>query len=112
MCVYLTCKTEELRISIITFLDNVYRIYQIDMSPEILLAYELLLIENLKFNLVIHTAYRPFEGLIIDLKVDRRQFLFQNENLTKLWFRHVFFVREFTMQIHFVLPVTNFSKKH
>ncbi|CAF0748192.1 unnamed protein product [Rotaria sordida] len=68
ICVYLTCKTEELRISITDFLSNIKNSTNIDQTADILLSYELLLIEKLNFQLVIHTAYRPFEGLIIDLK--------------------------------------------
>jgi hypothetical protein len=69
ICVYLTCKTEELRISIIDFLGNIKNSANLDQTADTLLSYELLLIEKLHFQLVIHTAYRPFEGLIIDLKV-------------------------------------------
>ena len=70
ICVYLTCKTEELRISISSFLNNIKNAADIDQTADILLSYELLLIEKLNFQLVVHTAYRPFEGLIIDLKVN------------------------------------------
>jgi hypothetical protein len=69
ICVYLTCKTEELRIPITKFLENIQNNPNLDQTADILLSYELLLIEKLQFELVIHTAYRPFEGLIIDLKV-------------------------------------------
>lgn len=65
----MTCKTEELRISINNFLTNIKNSPEIDQMSDILLSYELILIEKLDFQLVIHTAYRPFEGLIIDLKV-------------------------------------------
>jgi len=68
ICVYLTCKTEEIRISISTFMENIVRNPTFDQTSDILLAYELVLIENLHFHLVVHTAHRPFEGLIIDLK--------------------------------------------
>ncbi|CAF1228940.1 unnamed protein product [Rotaria magnacalcarata] len=68
ICVYLTCKTEELRISITDFVANIKNDPDLDIIGDILLSYELLLIEKLKFQLVIHTAYRPFEGLVIDLK--------------------------------------------
>lgn len=67
ICVYLTCKTEELRISITDFLANI-KTSNVEQTADILLSYELLTIEKLHFQLVIHTAYRPFEGLIIDLK--------------------------------------------
>jgi hypothetical protein len=70
ICVYLTCKTEELRISISSFLSNIPDTADIDQTADVLLSYELLLIEKIHFQLVVHTAYRPFEGLIIDLKVN------------------------------------------
>jgi hypothetical protein len=54
----------------IDFLGNIKNSTNIDQTADIILSYELLLIEKLHFQLVIHTAYRPFEGLIIDLKVN------------------------------------------
>lgn len=36
---------------------------------EQILEYELLLIQQLNFHLVVHNPYRPMEGLLIDLKV-------------------------------------------
>lgn len=51
------------------FFGNIQNNPNLDQTPDILLSYELLLVEKLHFQLVIHTAYRPFEGLIIDLKV-------------------------------------------
>lgn len=51
------------------FLANCKNNPNLDHTADTLLSYELLLIEKLNFQLVIHTAYRPFEGLIIDLKV-------------------------------------------
>ncbi|UJR27727.1 hypothetical protein I4U23_009004 [Adineta vaga] len=68
ICVYLTSKTEELRISMRDFLANIKDSTNLDHTADILLSYELLLIEKIHFQLVIHTAHRPFEGLIIDLK--------------------------------------------
>lgn len=38
---------------------------------EQILEYELLLIQQLNFHLVVHNPYRPLEGLLIDLKVVR-----------------------------------------
>ena len=57
------------------FLVNVQNIKSIDLTADILLPYELMLIEKLNFQLVVHTAYRPFEGLIIDLKVKNYLFV-------------------------------------
>jgi hypothetical protein len=55
------------------FLGNIKISNNIDQTADTLLSYELLIIEKLHFQLVIHTAYRPFEGLIIDLKVKMRK---------------------------------------
>ena len=55
--------------SISDFVANIRTSNNLEQTADILLSYELLLIEKLNFQLVIHTAYRPFEGLIIDLKV-------------------------------------------
>ncbi|CAF1129702.1 unnamed protein product [Adineta ricciae] len=68
ICIYLTGKTEELRISMEEFVANIKDSANVNHTADILLSYELLLIEKLHFQLVVHTAYRPFEGLIIDLK--------------------------------------------
>lgn len=40
-----------------------------EMVLEQILEFELLLIQQLNFHLVVHTPYRPMEGLLIDLKV-------------------------------------------
>ena len=56
-------------------MDNIAKNSNLDQTPDILLAYELVLIEKLHFHLVVHTAHRPFEGLIIDLKVRDQSFL-------------------------------------
>lgn len=37
---------------------------------EQILEFELLLIQQLNFHLVVHNPYRPMEGLLIDLKVE------------------------------------------
>lgn len=39
---------------------------------EQILEFELLLIQQLNFHLVVHNPYRPMEGLLIDLKVGSR----------------------------------------
>ncbi|RXM98407.1 Cyclin-H [Acipenser ruthenus] len=39
-----------------------------DKALEQILEYELLLVQQLNFHLVIHNPYRPFEGFLIDLK--------------------------------------------
>ena len=40
-----------------------------ERALEQILEFELLLIQQLNFHLVVHTPYRPMEGLLIDLKV-------------------------------------------
>lgn len=40
-----------------------------EKALEQILEYELLLIQQLNFHLVIHNPYRPLEGFLIDLKV-------------------------------------------
>ena len=40
-----------------------------EKALEQILEYELLLIQQLNFHLIVHNPYRPFEGFLIDLKV-------------------------------------------
>lgn len=40
-----------------------------ERALEQILEYELLLIQQLNFHLVVHNPYRPLEGFLIDLKV-------------------------------------------
>lgn len=40
-----------------------------ERAVEQILEYELLLIQQLNFHLVVHNPYRPLEGFLIDLKV-------------------------------------------
>ncbi|XP_077417500.1 cyclin-H [Vanacampus margaritifer] len=69
-CAYLACKVEEFNVSISQFVGNL-----VEQSPaeqerdsEQILEYELLLVQQLNFHLVVHNPYRPLEGLLIDLK--------------------------------------------
>ncbi|XP_076587984.1 cyclin-H isoform X2 [Chaetodon auriga] len=69
-CAYLSCKVDEFNVSSTQFVGNL-----LQESPagqervlEQILEYELLLIQQLNFHLVVHTPYRPLEGLLIDLK--------------------------------------------
>ncbi|KAL0192914.1 hypothetical protein M9458_011210, partial [Cirrhinus mrigala] len=39
-----------------------------ERALEQILEYELLLIQQLNFHLVVHNPYRPMEGFLIDLK--------------------------------------------
>lgn len=70
-CAYLSCKVDEFNVSSTQFVGNL-----VQESPagqervaEQILEYELLLIQQLNFHLVVHNPYRPMEGLLIDLKV-------------------------------------------
>lgn len=70
-CAYLSCKVDEFNVSSTQFVGNL-----VQESPagqervlEQILEYELLLIQQLNFHLVVHNPYRPLEGLLIDLKV-------------------------------------------
>ncbi|XP_059192908.1 cyclin-H [Centropristis striata] len=69
-CAYLSCKVEEFNVSSTQFVGNL-----LQETPEgqerfleQILEYELLLIQQLNFHLVVHNPYRPMEGLLIDLK--------------------------------------------
>lgn len=69
-CAYLACKVDEFNVSSSQFVANL-----VHESPagqervaEQILEFELLLIQQLNFHLVIHNPYRPLEGLLIDLK--------------------------------------------
>lgn len=69
-CAYLSCKVDEFNVSSSQFVGNL-----VQESPagqekvlEQILEYELLLIQQLNFHLVVHNPYRPMEGLLIDIK--------------------------------------------
>ncbi|XP_039945142.1 cyclin-H [Hirundo rustica] len=68
-CAFLACKVDEFNVSSAQFVGNLQE------SPlgqekvlEQILEYELLLIQQLNFHLIIHNSYRPFEGFLIDIK--------------------------------------------
>lgn len=84
ICAYLSCKVDEFNVSSSQFVGNL-----VQESPagqeralEQILEFELLLIQQLNFHLVIHTPYRPMEGLLIDLKT-RYPMLESPESLRK-----------------------------
>ncbi|XP_061672714.1 cyclin-H isoform X3 [Syngnathoides biaculeatus] len=69
-CAYLACKVDEFNVSSGQFVGNL-----VQQSPaeqerdaEQILEYELLLVQQLNFHLVVHNPYRPLEGLLIDIK--------------------------------------------
>ncbi|XP_063820038.1 cyclin-H isoform X2 [Pseudophryne corroboree] len=68
-CAFLACKVDEFNVSSVQFVGN------LPENPatqekilEQILEYELLLIQQLNFHLIVHNPYRPFEGYLIDLK--------------------------------------------
>ena len=70
VCVYLACKIEEFNVSITEFVQNI-RTSSMDEQEyftNMILNFELLLIEKLNFDLTIHNFYRPFEGFLLDLR--------------------------------------------
>ena len=52
------------------FLQNINSKEDKEELANTILNYELLLIEKLDFNLTVHNFYRPFEGFILDVKVN------------------------------------------
>ncbi|XP_074525964.1 cyclin-H isoform X2 [Halichoeres trimaculatus] len=69
-CAYLSCKVDEFNVSCTQFVGNLLQETPAGQERvlEQILEFELLLIQQLNFHLVVHTPYRPMEGLLIDLK--------------------------------------------
>ncbi|KAM7416474.1 hypothetical protein PAMA_018505 [Pampus argenteus] len=69
-CAYLSCKVDEFNVSSSQFVGNLLQETPAGQERvlEQILEYELLLIQQLNFHLVVHNPYRPMEGLLIDLK--------------------------------------------
>ncbi|CAG9766496.1 unnamed protein product [Ceutorhynchus assimilis] len=65
-CIYLACKVEEFNVSILQFVANIKG--DREKAADIILNNELLLMEQLNFQLAIHNPFRPVEGLLIDIK--------------------------------------------
>nr|CAD7586465.1 unnamed protein product [Timema genevievae] len=65
-CVYLACKVEEFNVSIAQFVSNIRG--DREKASNIILNNELLLMQQLNYNLTIHNPFRPMEGLLIDIK--------------------------------------------
>ncbi|XP_008202058.1 cyclin-H isoform X1 [Nasonia vitripennis] len=65
-CVYLACKVEEFNVSIIQFVANIMG--DREKASDIILNNELLLMQQLNYNLTVHNPFRPVEGLLIDIK--------------------------------------------
>uniref|UniRef100_A0A3Q3ELQ5 Cyclin-H n=1 Tax=Labrus bergylta TaxID=56723 RepID=A0A3Q3ELQ5_9LABR len=70
ICAYLSCKVEEFNVSSTQFVGNLLQETPAGQERvlEQILEYELPLIQQLNFHLVVHTPYRPMEGLLIDIK--------------------------------------------
>ncbi|XP_069746598.1 cyclin-H isoform X2 [Narcine bancroftii] len=67
--VYLACKVDEFNVSSSQFVANLWESAAAqEKALEQILEYELLLIQQLNFHLIIHNPFRPFEGFLIDLK--------------------------------------------
>lgn len=69
-CAFLACKVDEFNVSSVQFVGNLREspLGQ-EKALEQILEYELLLIQQLNFHLIVHNPYRPFEGFLIDIKV-------------------------------------------
>lgn len=65
-CVYLSCKVEEFNVSIEQFVSNVKG--DRTKAMDIILSNELLLMQELNYNLTVHNPFRPVEGFLIDIK--------------------------------------------
>ncbi|XP_067943551.1 cyclin-H-like [Watersipora subatra] len=65
-CAYLACKVDEFNVSLREFVGNLKKDRE-KVSDQIL-WFELTLMQMLNFHLTVHTAYRPLEGLFINLK--------------------------------------------
>ncbi|XP_069736112.1 cyclin-H isoform X1 [Phaenicophaeus curvirostris] len=68
-CAFLACKVDEFNVSSAQFVGNLRESpFGQEKVLEQILEYELLLIQQLNFHLIVHNPYRPFEGFLIDLK--------------------------------------------
>ncbi|EDL37165.1 cyclin H, isoform CRA_b, partial [Mus musculus] len=69
-CAFLACKVDEFNVSSPQFVGNLREspLGQ-ERALEQILEYELLLIQQLNFHLIVHNPYRPFEGFLIDIKI-------------------------------------------
>ncbi|XP_065520157.1 cyclin-H isoform X1 [Lathamus discolor] len=68
-CAFLACKVDEFNVSSAQFVGNLRESHAgQEKALEQILEYELLLIQQLNFHLIVHNPYRPFEGFLIDLK--------------------------------------------
>ena len=68
---YLGCKVEEFNVSMSQFVANLHG--DRERATDVLLAQELLLMQQLRYHLTVYNCYRPLEGLLIDIKVSSHQ---------------------------------------
>ena len=66
-CVYLACKVDEFNVSIGQFVGNLKG--DREKFANIILGFELLLMDKLHYHLTVHNPFRPLEGFFIDIKV-------------------------------------------
>jgi len=72
LSVYLAMKVDEYNVSIDQFMEQVSAQSNHGLQMFII-DNELLMLQKLNFHLTVHCPYRPFEGLIIDLKTKKDQ---------------------------------------
>ncbi|KAK6185652.1 hypothetical protein SNE40_007836 [Patella caerulea] len=65
-CMYLSCKVEEFYVPIGQFVKNLKG--DREKFADIILGFELLLMQKIHYHLTIHNSFRALEGLLIDLK--------------------------------------------
>ncbi|XP_052830153.1 cyclin-H isoform X3 [Octopus bimaculoides] len=66
--VYLASKVEEFNVSINQFVGNLKG--DRDKFANVILGFELLLMEKLSYHLTVHNPFRPLEGFLIDMKTN------------------------------------------
>ncbi|GAB1605740.1 cyclin-H-like isoform X1 [Argonauta hians] len=66
--VYLASKVEEFNVSINQFVGNLKG--DREKFANVILGFELLLMEKLSYHLTVHNPFRPLEGLLIDMKTN------------------------------------------
>ena len=64
---YLACKVDEFNVSIGQFVGNLKG--DREKFANIILGFELLLMDKLHYHLTVHNPFRPLEGFFIDIKV-------------------------------------------
>lgn len=97
-CVYLACKVDEFNVSMDQFVFNIKGDRQ--KAADIILNNELLLMQQLKYHLNVHSPIRPIEGFLIDIKVSFRGFFYYTLDIFP-FFRHDFLLN--LMRINFAL---------